>query len=57
MTSTAPRSQHEKEFNPHNDKQNVRKPVNDSKTVRFGVEEDEVIGTTVGAERMPAGGN
>ena len=43
MSSTAPFYQHEKEYNPDNDKQNVHKPIDDSKTLRFGVVENEVI--------------
>jgi thiopurine S-methyltransferase len=35
--------QHEKEYEPTGDKQYVHKPVNDVKTIRFGVEENEVI--------------
>ena len=43
MSSIQPIYHHEKEYDPANDKQNVHKPLDDIKTVRFGVEENEVI--------------
>ena len=35
--------QHEKEYDPTNDRQNIDQRINEAKTIRFGVEENEII--------------